>query len=70
MVSAGNDAHSTMVYPTHPYSIRQSYKNLTFLPDPCTVTINGVTIGISSTDILTHILEAELAVLVDDRETK
>lgn len=49
-----------MVYPTHPYTTRQTYKNLRFLSDPSTIKINGVTIGISSTDILSHISEAEL----------
>lgn len=61
IVSSSRDIHSTAVYPTHPYNIRQTYRNLTFLPDPCTVKINGVTISITATDILSDILESELA---------
>lgn len=60
IVSSSRDVISSMVYPTHPYTTRQTYKNLSFLPDPCTIEINGVTIGISATDILSHICEVEL----------
>lgn len=61
VVSSSKDAHSSFVYPTHPYTTRQSYRNLTLLPDPCIMNINGVVVGISTTDVLTHLLEAELA---------
>lgn len=62
MVSSSQDVHSTSVYPTAPYAQNVPYKNLTFLPDPCIVKINGVTIGMTATDIYSHILDAEIAV--------
>lgn len=66
VISSSQDAHGTTIYPTHPYCLRSHYKNLRFLPDPCTVKINGVTVGISSTDIFSHILDAELSALVSN----
>lgn len=66
VISSSRDAHGTTIYPTHPYSLRSNYKNLRFLPDPCTVQINGVTVGISSTDIFSHILDAELSEFVSN----
>lgn len=62
IVSSHKDAHSSFVYPTYAYSSRQTNRNLHLLPDPCKITINGVTIGLSSTDILSQIQENELAV--------
>lgn len=62
VISSSQDVHSTSVYPTAPYPQSVQYKNLTFLPDPCIVKINGVTIGMTATDIYGHILDAEIAV--------
>uniref|UniRef100_A0A1B0CB28 DNA polymerase alpha subunit B n=1 Tax=Lutzomyia longipalpis TaxID=7200 RepID=A0A1B0CB28_LUTLO len=59
IVSSQRDAHSSMVYPTEPYSIPNKPKNVTFLPDPCCVEISGVKFGITSTDIVRHIAEEE-----------
>lgn len=63
VISSSQDAHSTFVYPTAPYpqSPSNSYKNVTFLPDPCTIKLNGVTIGMTATDIYSHISDAEVA---------
>lgn len=61
MVSCSGDAHSNMVYPTHPNSVPRAFPNLTFLPDPSVISINGVTIGLTSTDVLSHLIEAELS---------
>lgn len=62
IVSSQKDAHSSFVYPTYAYSSRQNYPNLHLLPDPCKITINGVAIGLSSTDILSHLQDNEIAV--------
>ncbi|XP_059610285.1 DNA polymerase alpha subunit B isoform X2 [Phlebotomus argentipes] len=59
VVASQRDAHSSMVYPTHPYSIPGKPKNVTFLPDPCFVEISGVKFGITATDIVNHIAEEE-----------
>lgn len=65
VVSSSQDVHSTFVYPTAPYvQSGQSvpHKNVTFLPDPCIIKLNGVTIGMTATDIYSHISDAEIAV--------
>lgn len=66
MVSSSQDGYSTFVYPTAPYELNAQsgiqYKNVTFLPDPCIIKLNGVTIGMTATDIYSHILDAEIAV--------
>ncbi|GAB0097713.1 DNA polymerase alpha subunit B [Sergentomyia squamirostris] len=59
VVASQRDAHSSMVYPTHPYIMPNKPKNVTFLPDPCSVEICGVKFGISATDIVGHIAEEE-----------
>lgn len=58
-MSSSRDAHADLVYPTYPYTFKRTYPNLLLLPDPCTISINGMTIGITSTDIVTHLAEAE-----------
>lgn len=62
IVSSSQDVHSTAVYPTAPYAQSGPNKNVTFLPDPCIIKVNGITIGMTATDIYNHILDAEIAV--------
>lgn len=62
IVSSNEDINSTAVYPTAPYSLQIPFKNVTFLPDPCIIKLNGVTIGMTATDIYNHIIDAEIAV--------
>lgn len=64
IVSSQKDAHSSFVYPTYAYSVQKTYPNLHLLPDPCKITVNNVTIGLSSTDILGHIQDFEVAMYV------
>lgn len=63
VVSSSRDVHSSAAYPTNPYSYmsRIGPKNVTFLPDPSLVKINGVTIAMTATDSFNHILDAELS---------
>lgn len=61
MVSSAADVNSTAVYPTHPLAVRQSWPNLTMLSDPSIVNIGCVTFAMTTTDVLQHLLEAELA---------
>lgn len=60
MISSSNDIESSGVYPTHPYAIKNEYRNLKFLPDPCIFEIEGIKIGITATDIIKHLSEEEL----------
>lgn len=62
VVASSRDAHSKIVYPTHPYNLKQrNFPNLTFLPDPSIISINGIIIGLTSTDVIGHLTEVELA---------
>lgn len=60
MVSSSNDIQSSGIYPTHPYTTNAEYPNLKLLPDPCIFEIEGIKIGITSTDIIRHLSEDEL----------
>lgn len=62
IVSSSQDVHSTGVYPTAPYVQSIPNKTVKYLPDPCMFKMNGVTFGITATDIYNHILDAEIAV--------
>lgn len=60
VVASLKDANHHPVYPTPPYRIREKYPNLTFVPDPCMLNINGLVIGATTADILFHISNFEL----------
>lgn len=61
MVSSALDVNSTAVYPTHPLQLRRTYANLTMVGDPSVLNVAGVTFAMTSTDVLQHLLDAELA---------
>lgn len=60
IVASQKEANHHPVYPTPPYQIRDKYPNLTFLPDPCIFSINGLVFGATTADILFHINTFEL----------
>lgn len=60
VVASLRDANHHPVYPTPPYRIRDEYPNLTFMPDPCMFSINGLVIGATTADTLFHINSFEL----------
>ncbi|XP_075982564.1 DNA polymerase alpha subunit B [Anticarsia gemmatalis] len=61
IVSSNKDAFHVNIYPTPAYSSRRKHANLHFVPDPCTLNINGIVIGVTSTDILMHISQEEIS---------
>lgn len=61
MVASSADVDSTAVYPTHPLRLARSWPNLRMVSDPSVLSINGVTFAMTATDVLQHLLEAELA---------
>ncbi|XP_028038639.1 DNA polymerase alpha subunit B isoform X1 [Bombyx mandarina] len=61
IVSNFKDAFHVNVYPTPPYVSRRKYPNIHFIPDPCTLTINGIHVGVTSTDVLMHISQEEIS---------
>ncbi|CAG7836305.1 unnamed protein product [Allacma fusca] len=68
-VESSREVHHLPVYPTPPYNICNDNNSIikigediiTAVPDPSTISIGGVVIGLTSTDILTHIQENILA---------
>lgn len=77
VVSSSRDAHSCYsVYPQPPYSIAthlsdgskkppaqlEITEDLVFVSDPATLVVNGVVIGLTSTDILMHLTKSEISV--------
>ncbi|XP_059053167.1 DNA polymerase alpha subunit B isoform X2 [Achroia grisella] len=61
IVSSVKDVFHVNIYPTPPYSTRRKYQNIHFLPDPCTININGVVVGLTSTDVLMSINNEEIS---------
>ncbi|XP_045528050.1 DNA polymerase alpha subunit B isoform X1 [Pieris brassicae] len=61
IVSSQKDAFHVNIYPTPPYSMRKQPANIFFLPDPCTLNINGVVVTATSTDALMHISQEEIS---------
>ncbi|KAF5274106.1 hypothetical protein FQR65_LT04504 [Abscondita terminalis] len=59
LVPSSKDAHHHVVYPTPPYKIKQKYPNLHCFSDPCLININGVTLGVTSADIMLHLSKQE-----------
>lgn len=62
IVSSHEDANSTFVYPTPPYESKKQFRNVHLLPDPCIVGIDGVHIGITSTDTIGKLSNNELSI--------
>uniref|UniRef100_A0A182W366 DNA polymerase alpha subunit B n=1 Tax=Anopheles minimus TaxID=112268 RepID=A0A182W366_9DIPT len=59
VVANHDDLVSAFVYPTPPYKIASFYKNLHFLPDPCVFSIEGLEIGVTTVDIIKHLIDSE-----------
>lgn len=60
VVASHRDANADCVYPTMPINLKKTFPNVHMLPDPSIVDLNGLTIGVTSTDIVDHILYNEL----------
>ncbi|XP_041969121.1 DNA polymerase alpha subunit B isoform X2 [Aricia agestis] len=61
IVSSCKDAFHVNIYPTPPYSSKKKHPNIHFLPDPANLNINGVTISITSIDMLMNISQEEIS---------
>ncbi|KAH8358634.1 hypothetical protein KR093_001502 [Drosophila rubida] len=67
LVSSQKDAMAPAVYPTPAYTLRRTYPNLQLLPDPSLIDLDGITLGVSSTDVLDHLLSHEFAANAGER---
>ncbi|XP_019642373.1 PREDICTED: DNA polymerase alpha subunit B-like [Branchiostoma belcheri] len=55
-VPSQRDVHHDYVYPQPPFTVDGvNSPRVHFVSDPCTLTINGVVVGLTSTDILFHL---------------
>ncbi|XP_062499459.1 DNA polymerase alpha subunit B-like [Corticium candelabrum] len=60
VVPSLRDVHHHCVYPQPPLQLEDKYENVYFLSNPSTVSLKGVTFGITSTDVLFHLGNHEI----------
>ncbi|XP_046875577.1 DNA polymerase alpha subunit B [Hypomesus transpacificus] len=64
-VPSQRDVHHHFIYPQPPFSLpdlkKEDAERVTLVPDPCTLLIEGVTLGLTSTDILFHMGAEEIS---------
>ncbi|XP_076442613.1 DNA polymerase alpha subunit B-like isoform X2 [Babylonia areolata] len=61
VVPSWRDAHHDPVYPQGPFTWTHKPQHLHFVSDPCTLVVNNVVFGITSTDILLHLGAEEVS---------
>lgn len=65
LVPSQRDVHHHFIYPQPPFTLpdlsKDDVERVTMVPDPCTLLIEGVTLGLTSTDILFHMGAEEIS---------
>jgi len=59
--SAGRDVHHSFIYPAPPFEESKTTNKIRMVSDPCVVDVEGLTLGITSTDILFHLGKEEIS---------
>lgn len=64
-VPSQRDVHQHFIYPQPPFTLpnlnKEQAQRVTLVPDPCTLPIDGVVFGVTSTDILFHMGAEEIS---------
>ncbi|XP_062381059.1 DNA polymerase alpha subunit B isoform X1 [Sardina pilchardus] len=64
-VPSQRDVHHHFIYPQPPFTLpdlsKEDVERVSLVPDPCTLVIEGVTFGLTSTDILFHMGAEEIS---------
>ncbi|XP_070578599.1 DNA polymerase alpha subunit B-like isoform X2 [Ptychodera flava] len=64
-VPSQRDIHHEYVYPQPPYQVGEVFKQelhrVHFVSDPCTLNVNGIILGLTSSDILFHLGAEEIS---------
>ncbi|XP_037531740.1 DNA polymerase alpha subunit B [Nematolebias whitei] len=64
-VPSQRDIHHHFIYPQPPFTLpnlgKDQIQRVTLVPDPCSLLIDGVTFGLTSTDILFHMSAEEIS---------
>lgn len=64
-VPSQRDVHQHFIYPQPPFTLpnlnKEQAQRVTLVPDPCTLLIDGVVFGVTSTDILFHMGAEEIS---------
>ncbi|XP_068596567.1 DNA polymerase alpha subunit B [Brachionichthys hirsutus] len=64
-VPSQRDVHHHFIYPQPPFILpslsKDQARRVTLAPDPCTLLVDGVTFGLTSTDILFHMSAEEIS---------
>ncbi|XP_072017179.1 DNA polymerase alpha subunit B-like [Amphiura filiformis] len=63
LVPSLRDVHHCYVYPQPPFNckLNEPSERLHFVSDPCTISVNGIVFGLTSTDILFHLGAEEIS---------
>ncbi|XP_052274858.1 DNA polymerase alpha subunit B-like isoform X2 [Dreissena polymorpha] len=62
LISSSRDLHHDPVYPTPPYRLENfRHKHVKCFSDPCTLKINDIVFGLTSTDVMFHLGNEEIA---------
>lgn len=61
IVPSSRDAHHSFVYPQPAFELNKIDKQLHFVSDPCTLKLNGLCVGVTSTDVLFHLGAEEIS---------
>merc|ERR1712241_250323 len=59
--SAGRDVHHSFIYPAPPFDESKTTNKIKMVSDPCVVDVEGLTWGITSSDILFHLGKEEIS---------